>query len=582
MSGAVIGAEKRAKNIIWTAAQDYSFTPRYVSFRQDGEPDFYMNSIIGYAHKWYRSSELETLADSFQNSAKRDLYDGLLWFALEHCAFEREVAGRPLLAELRETYASDFLRLAYLRTKQQWMAEDSTVYALQEARCREILGRKPAHLSAREKSLYDRLTFSGDLSAPELVGRVTDVFREYYHYSEHGDHISRAYRMWRQAVGRFSRRLPVRMIRAETLRIGAGGNLSEQSGAGPLKSKHIKTQANFERDHAYLEACFGQPLYSFGKERELNDLYCVGAHEPCRLFYTAGTGERAENTDTSARAARRDAQKQREANERHFRENRRIYDAAVTRLSEQVRNVMLVCPQPLPVRTRAGKLSAQDVWRGIYLDDDRVFRETNSEEVPEFSVDLLLDGSASCLEYQERIAAQGIVVARSLQNCKIPVQVSAFCSLRGYTVLRRFITYGETDRNQSIFDYYAAGWNRDGLALRGITQLMGESGCRNRILIVFTDANPNDDRRLAPEEGNVSFSKDYSDAAGRMDTAREVRRLRKSGVRVMAVLNGKYGNPEGAKEIYGSEVVRIEDPRHLAEAAGRLLQKEICNLTGVQ
>ena len=45
--------ERRALNIIWTAAGDYSFTPAFTAFTQDGEPDFYMNSIIGYVHKWY-------------------------------------------------------------------------------------------------------------------------------------------------------------------------------------------------------------------------------------------------------------------------------------------------------------------------------------------------------------------------------------------------------------------------------------------------------------------------------------------------------------------------------------------------
>lgn len=48
----------------------------------------------------------------------------------------------------------------------------------------------------------------------------------------------------------------------------------------------------------------------------------------------------------------------------------------------------------------------------------------------------------------------------------------SFLSLRGYTVIRRFCGYDEMEKDDRIFDYFAAGWNRDGLALRSTGQLM--------------------------------------------------------------------------------------------------------------
>ena len=119
------------------------------------------------------------------------------------------------------------------------------------------------------------------------------------------------------------------------------------------------------------------------------------------------------------------------------------------------------------------------------------------EEQPSFSVDLVLDASASCMDYQETLAAQSYVIAQSLQKCRIPVQVTSFSSLRSYTVIHRFIRYNETDKNTNLFRYFAAGWNRDGLALRAIHQLMEEEpAAPNRIAIIFTDASPNDDRKI--------------------------------------------------------------------------------------
>ena len=56
-----ISAVRRAENMVWTAAGVYDFEPQFLSFWQDGTPDFYTNSIIGYAHKWYFTTAMQTL-----------------------------------------------------------------------------------------------------------------------------------------------------------------------------------------------------------------------------------------------------------------------------------------------------------------------------------------------------------------------------------------------------------------------------------------------------------------------------------------------------------------------------------------
>ena len=53
-----IQEEKRAKNIIWTAAEDYSFEPLYLAFNQDNTADVYLNLIIGLVYKWYDKTEI--------------------------------------------------------------------------------------------------------------------------------------------------------------------------------------------------------------------------------------------------------------------------------------------------------------------------------------------------------------------------------------------------------------------------------------------------------------------------------------------------------------------------------------------
>ena len=42
-------------------------------------------------------------------------------------------------------------------------------------------------------------------------------------------------------------------------------------------------------------------------------------------------------------------------------------------LTARIRNAMLAYLQPTPVRAASGALDAGRIWRGVYLDDDKVF-----------------------------------------------------------------------------------------------------------------------------------------------------------------------------------------------------------------
>lgn len=200
------------------------------------------------------------------------------------------------------------------------------------------------------------------------------------------------------------------------------------------------------------------------------------------------------------------------------------------------------------------------------------------ENCPAFTVDLLLDASASRLHCQEVIAAQGVILAESLANCGIPVRVSAFSSLRGYTVLR--VLKGFADKNrQNIFRYFASGWNRDGLALRAAGDLIryAPGPAPRHLMILLTDASPNDSRRIPPTAENP-LGCAYEDAAGVTDTAAQVRTLQRQGVRVSAVFMGEDSSAGAATQIYGKNMARIRGMDQLARAAGRLIQNEIREL----
>lgn len=97
--------ERRATNLIWNAARDYSLAPVVRAYDTEGFADVYMNSIIGAVYSFYEFPKIKEVLDSFERTPKGDEFEELAWIALENCAFERAAAERPALRELRLAYA---------------------------------------------------------------------------------------------------------------------------------------------------------------------------------------------------------------------------------------------------------------------------------------------------------------------------------------------------------------------------------------------------------------------------------------------------------------------------------------------
>ena len=74
-----------------------------------------------------------------------------------------------------------------------------------------------------------------------------------------------------------------------------------------------------------------------------------------------------------------------------------LHQNALLRLTEQIRNCMLIHQQPEDILAREGRLDGTRVWRAPVLHDSRVFLRKDEESRAGFTVDLMLDASASRL-----------------------------------------------------------------------------------------------------------------------------------------------------------------------------------------
>ena len=102
----ILDSEKRrARNLIWNAAADYSFEPDFKAYDEDGRADLYWNSIIGAVRKNYGAETIEGLFESLHGCSKEQLFEQLLWLGLENAVYQREAPRRPALPSLRRSYA---------------------------------------------------------------------------------------------------------------------------------------------------------------------------------------------------------------------------------------------------------------------------------------------------------------------------------------------------------------------------------------------------------------------------------------------------------------------------------------------
>lgn len=572
----ILDSEKRrARNLIWNAAADYSFEPDFKAYDEDGRADLYWNSIIGAVRKNYGAETIEGLFEALHGCAREQLFEQLLWLGLENAVYQREAPHRPALPSLRRSYARRAVAL-------DQNADPSDLLAvLENAHFRRALGQPDPAMLPRDRRMLDELEFSGDLDGPAIAARALDFLHAYFHFTPGETQAQEAEAKKRhRPLFAFRRRSEADLLPSvRAFGHGFGEHLVKGQGGGPdaMPVQRRLTDYNLAQTEAalrkYMRAYFGAPLYSQQELAGLEQELCVDEHRGCHLYYATGDDTH-EKLNGYVAAQRRNALRQMELNRQAYEADATRHRTSIRRLTARIRNAMLAYLQPTPVRAASGALDAGRIWRGVYLDDDKVFTRILQSDPGELSVDILLDASSSQIDRQAVVAAQGYMIAESLTRCHIPVRVSSFCSLSGYTVVTRYRDYYEDDKNERIFNYFTTGCNRDGLAVRALAKGLEDSPCEHKLVILLSDVKPND---VIQMNHGGSFV-DYAGDNGIQNTAMEIRALTYKGIQVMCVFTGKDDDLPAAHTIYGRNFARIRSLDQFADTVGALIQNQIRSL----
>lgn len=554
------GSARRARNIIWNTAGRYDFEPPFLAFYPNGAPDNYFNMVVGLADKWLDLSRIWDLFESYGGDRRAEQLDELLWLGLENCLYEKEAAERPILEQLRRQRAEEFYRVRQDLSRQQMAYQSMLVYTQQEARWSAVSGRRSPMLSPREKRMAEALRFSGELDTDGVLAAMGDFLREFFRVvpGEAGER--------RQPPAVLKKLLRREHRRRDSLLVRTGTGEGDHPRA--VQQRHAglgRYAAPTAEDEAYIRTVFGPCAVSPEELRMLENQLCAGIDEGCRLWITKGAP--GESADTDAAEIHRSAARQRQRNKAFLSEHAAMVSSSIRRLSTRIDTVLSSYLKHLPEPARSGRIRPETAWRLPVLQDGHVFLKDGEETEPEICVDLLLDASQSRMHSQEILSSEAFIIARSLEKTRIPVRVLAFRSLRGFTVLEVLKDWQGDCRE--LTRYYAGGWNRDALAIETVGRLDGDAAMqgRQRILLVLTDASPNDS---APISGGL-LKQEYEGAPAVKAAEDAVRGLRADGLRVGAVFHGNTSHLENAQQIYGHAYVRIQTAAQLAQGVSDLL-----------
>lgn len=558
---------RRASNLIWNAARDYTFEPQLRVFDREGRAELYWNSVVGAAWRHFDREKLDGFFRSFDGAEDQGLFENLTWIALENAVFLRERADRPALPRLREEYA---------RRAVGEMADSLEMADLLElAHFRRVLGQ-PTKLPPREQALLEALEPGPDLDTDALIARLQAVFAERFGYRP-GQAQAGCRRRglfggeW--FAGKKKQQLPpVRGFAFGYGKYSDGGSQVAKRNRSELGLPVVQTPEGLKK---YIRDYFGPPCCPEKELAEMERDYCTGNHRSCHIHFTRGL-----SADRSIPKGYVGAQKK--ANIKRTVRNRAFYrehlvqnQMTINRLTSQLRSSLLTQMDANAARANAGQLEAGRVWRGLYLQDNKIFARNANNTLGSLSVDILLDASTSQLQRQETIVTQCYIIAESLTRCGLPVRVYSFSSISGYTTLTLFRDYQEPENNDNIFNYFPCGCNRDGLGIRIAAGRMARTDYEHKLLIVLSDVKPNGVVKVETSEG---VFQNYADELGIADTAAEVHRAKMNGVSVICVFTGNDADLPAARRVYGHNLARIRSLNQFADTVGKLILMQIKNL----
>jgi hypothetical protein len=282
--------KRRADNLIWSAAGDYSLEPGFRVYTADGRADLYWNSIVGAVYRHFDRAKLTDFYDRFRGMSLQSTFENLFWIGMEDSAYDREKEERLILPALREEYCRR--RLA------EGMADDTLPERILKGHLHHCLGERYELPQERDRRILGTLERLKGLETDQILELLTALFVREFDFDK--DHIpgepedDEEKRRFSLSFRFLLFHKKPEMIHPPVRRLvfGIAEHVDEYSlnngdpvYVGEGQMRRGQTDEGLRR---YIENSYGAPMYDGGKVRQMAREYCVGPHAGCRLHFTNG------------------------------------------------------------------------------------------------------------------------------------------------------------------------------------------------------------------------------------------------------------------------------------------------------
>ncbi len=568
--------DKRISNIMWTISGNYS------DQIERGEESFISQDVALYhavtagGRRKYIDWPLvnEYVLRRYRAGFKKEILLGLVALASDLVIEEKIIRERPGVYDIRKKAYQDMVKNDFHFLSGDLL--EKTRYAL----ILEKIGQSPKMDRQTSHLRDDLLALAKQPDTASFLAGIDRIYRKYFPLQEakddpntdNGDDGMRGDSLAKEGAHN-EEESEVESAVKEIAEALLGESWSETD----LKESEEEEQLlriqeeDLEKNQEDVAYYYGRSFLPLYEGRKLQNKVCQGEHCTCRIHMTDGVIRSDSDNDFQKKYIQRNQRRNREA----FEEKARIYKHNINKLKESILRTLVEEEMADPISSDSGTLVANKLWRIGRSANNKVFLKTIDNNKRSYVVDILIDASGSQRRKQAEVAIQAYILAQALSLVGLSNRVMGFSSFLDYTVLKRFRDYEDPLlANDNVFEYFCAGNNRDGLAIRAATDGLAKRDEDNKILIVLSDGRPND---IQVGKWLSADKQAYSGQKAIMDTAKEVRAARRQGILVLGVFTGKEEDLMAEHLIYGKDFAYIRDINRFAEVVIKYLKKIIAN-----
>lgn len=556
----------RDKNLVWAFSENYALKiPSEYVFEINS---FYEKLIYAYLFTFEKYPIVFEYVKYLDKIDKHRSFSKMFFMYIENFIYHRSVEKRPIMEYYRNIFFENIK--SFYRYNKRTDIVDELKYALSEKYFKKVpittlMVRDLAQTFTDSKYLKDEV---------EIIETFEKIIDANFHFSlkEKNDNKGKQ----KFEIDKLKSFEKDKNVLDDYYGLIGSAEFTNDLNFEDMDHEEQKNKKNLEESffidrEPIVKSIFGKSSLSEKNISELEKELCTKIHKDSRIIIT--NGEYDDSIESTFRKSQIDDS---------YIENTEYYDFLRNNFDREINNMILIIKNSLSMenedhisKSRYGILKASMVYRNIYLNESKIFTKKYNYEKNDFSIDILIDSSASQLERKSSVAAQAFIITQAFTELNIPTRVLGYSNIENYLGLRIFREYSDDiSANDNIFQFHPTGSNRDGLALKLVSKMISENGFERKLLIYLTDGKPNDVRQRVD---NRQFHNQYRDKIAENDTAFEFRKLEQSGIYVLAIFTGNDKDIVSMKRIYGNNFAYIKNIKRFSKIVMHYIKNLIKN-----